>query len=118
MAIETRAPAKVNLALHVTGRRGDGYHLLDSLVVFAGVGDRLRVAAAARLSLTVTGPEGRGVSAGGDNLVLRAARLLDPGGGAAIALEKHLPAAAGIGGGSADAAAALRALAALWDRPL
>lgn len=112
------APAKVNLALHVTGRRPDGYHLLDSLVVFAGTGDRVTVEAAERLSLQVTGPFAQGVPAGEDNLVLRAARLLDPGRGARIVLEKRLPVASGIGGGSADAAAALRALSRLWQVPL
>lgn len=117
MPIEEAAPAKVNLALHVTGRRDDGYHLLDSIVVFAGVGDRLHAAPAAELSLTVTGPMAAGVPAGPGNLVWRAALLLG-GSGARLTLEKHLPAAAGIGGGSADAAAALRALARLWRRPL
>ncbi len=115
---EAFAPAKVNLTLHVTGRRGDGYHLLDSLVVFADVGDRLRAAPAAALSLAVAGPRAAGVPGGEANLVWRAARWLDPGGGAAITLEKHLPAAAGLGGGSSDAAAAMRALARLWRRAL
>lgn len=118
MAAEGFAAAKVNLALHVTGRRPDGYHLLDSLVVFVDVGDRVTVAPADALSLTVTGPRAAGVPVGDDNLVLRAARALAPGRGAAITLEKHLPAASGIGGGSADAAAALRALARLWDLPV
>lgn len=104
------APAKINLALHVVGQRADGYHLLDSVVVFAGVGDWVTAAPAERLSLTVSGPFAAGLT-GGDNLVLRAARAL--GVQAAIGLEKHLPIASGIGGGSADAAAALRVLAAL-----
>ncbi|RMD91691.1 MAG: 4-(cytidine 5'-diphospho)-2-C-methyl-D-erythritol kinase, partial [Alphaproteobacteria bacterium] len=111
-ATELFAPAKINLTLHVTGQRADGLHLLDSLVVFADVGDRLRLERAASFSLTVTGPRAAGVPAGEENLVMRAARLM----GAppvAITLEKHLPAAAGIGGGSADAAALLRGLAAL-----
>lgn len=112
------APAKVNLALHVTGQRADGYHLLDSLVVFADVGDRLTAEPAEGLSLTVTGPRAAGVPTGAENLVLRAARLLDPDRGASLTLDKHLPAAAGIGGGSSDAAAALRLLARLWDLPL
>lgn len=118
MAVEEFAPAKVNLALHVTGRRADGYHLLDSLVVFAAVGDRLRLAPAPSLRLTVTGPRAAGVPAGPENLVWRAAQMFDPKAGAAILLEKHLPAAAGIGGGSSDAAAALRGLARLRGRPL
>jgi 4-diphosphocytidyl-2-C-methyl-D-erythritol kinase len=117
MAIEEFAPAKLNLALHVTGQRADGYHLLDSLVVFAGVGDRVTVAPAGALTLTVTGPEGAALTAGEDNLVLRAARAFGTGRGAAIRLEKTLPVASGIGGGSADAAAALRALARLWGLP-
>lgn len=118
MPIEAFAPAKVNLTLHVLGRRADGYHLLDSLVAFADVGDRLRVQPAGTLTLELAGPRAAGVPADGSNLVLRAARWLDPQGGAAIRLEKHLPAAAGIGGGSSDAAAAVRALARLWRRPL
>ncbi|ESW61871.1 MAG: 4-diphosphocytidyl-2C-methyl-D-erythritol kinase [Rhodobacter sp. CACIA14H1] len=105
------APAKINLTLHVTGRRADGYHLLDSLVVFAGVGDVVSAAPADALSLTVTGPMAAGLSGEGDNLVLRAARLA--GVAARIGLEKVLPVSSGIGGGSADAAATLRLLARL-----
>lgn len=119
MAIEAFAPAKVNLALHVTGRRGDGYHLLDSVVIFADVGDRLCFEPAADLSLSVGGPFAAGVPVDGANLVLRAAALMaKPGRGARITLDKHLPHGGGIGGGSSDAAAALTALARLWDRPL
>ena len=109
------APAKVNLALHVTGRRDDGYHLLDSVVVLAGVGDWLTLAPSEALSLTVTGPRAAGVPADRRNLIWRAAELFAPGRGAAITLEKHLPHAGGIGGGSADAAAALRGLSELWQ---
>ena len=112
------APAKVNLALHVTGRRADGLHLLDSLVVFPAFGDRLEAEPAAGLSLAIEGPFAGDLGAGDDNLVVRAARLLDPSRGAAIRLAKHLPVASGIGGGSADAAAALRLLARLWGLPL
>lgn len=109
------APAKVNLALHVTGRRADGYHLLDSLVVFPRIGDRLEAEPAAGLSLSVAGPFAGALGTGADNLVLRAAETLrPPGQGAALRLVKTLPVAAGIGGGSADAAAALRLLARLW----
>jgi 4-diphosphocytidyl-2-C-methyl-D-erythritol kinase len=112
------APAKVNLHLHVIGRRDDGYHLLDSLVVFADVGDRLSVSAADDLSLEVTGPFASGLDAESDNLVLRAARALaDRSGRRAtgkLVLEKNLPVASGIGGGSADAAAALRLLQRFW----
>lgn len=112
------APAKVNLALHVLGRRDDGYHLLDSIVVFAAVGDRLTAEAADTISLGVTGPFAAGLAGEADNLVLRAARLLAQAGGvregARLTLRKELPVASGIGGGSADAAAALRVLARLW----
>jgi len=107
-------PAKVNLYLHVTGKRPDGYHLLDSLAVFPAIGDVLSVEPAETLSLAITGPFGATLAAEPDNLVLRAARLLNPNGGAALKLEKNLPVASGIGGGSADAAAALRLLAMHW----
>lgn len=112
---EAFAPAKINLTLHVTGRRPDGYHLLDSLVVFAGIGDRVTARPADRLILDVTGPMAAGVPVDGTNLVLRAAAAMGVT-GARITLEKHLPAAAGIGGGSSDAAAAMRALARLTGR--
>jgi 4-diphosphocytidyl-2-C-methyl-D-erythritol kinase len=120
-AAEEPAPAKVNLFLHVTGRREDGYHLLDSLAVFGPVADRLEAAPAAALSLSVAGPFGAALADEADNLVLRAARALaeaagaaPPGRGAALRLTKRLPVASGIGGGSADAAAALRLLDRLW----
>lgn len=118
------APAKLNLYLHVTGRRPDGYHLLDSLFVFADIGDRVAATPADGLSLTVTGPFAGALAAEADNLVLRAARALAEAAGiapkAALTLEKNLPVAAGLGGGSADAAAALTALSTLWglDLPL
>lgn len=123
MPVTAFAPAKVNLYLHVLGRRADGYHLLDSLVAFADIGDRVTAAPSEKIGLTIGGPEAAGLAGTGeDNLVLRAARALAAragiGAGAALHLEKHLPIAAGIGGGSADAAAALRALSLLWDRPL
>ncbi len=108
------APAKINLALHVTGRRADGYHLLNSLVVFTAAGDRVAVAAGGP-SLTVTGPFAAGVPVDGTNLCLRAAHAV--GVDAAITLDKALPVASGIGGGSADAAAVLRALGRVPDRP-
>ena len=112
------APAKINLCLHVTGQRPDGYHLLESLVVFADVGDVIEVRAAPTLSLRVIGPQARDLPVGEDNLVLRAARAFAGTAGAAITLTKNLPVASGIGGGSADAAATLRVLARLWDLPL
>lgn len=105
------APAKINLTLHITGQRVDGYHLLDSLVVFADLGDRLMLAPAATPALHVAGPMAEGVPTGPENLVLRSARLM--GVDLDIRLEKHLPAAAGIGGGSSDAAAVLRGILAL-----
>ena len=119
MPVTAFAPAKVNLYLHVLGRRADGYHLVDSLVAFAEVGDRLTAEPASTLSLEVSGPEAAGLgSVGSDNLVLRAARLLADharvAAGAALHLEKNLPVAAGIGGGSSDAAATLLALRKLW----
>jgi 4-diphosphocytidyl-2-C-methyl-D-erythritol kinase len=110
------APAKVNLTLHVTGLRGDGMHLLDSVVMFADVGDRLRARRADTATLVVTGPMAAGVPTDGRNLVLAASAQM--GVPAAFTLDKHLPAAAGIGGGSADAAAALRLLARLTGAPL
>ena len=112
------ARAKINLYLHVTGRRDDGYHLLDSLIVFAEAGDEIEVAAADHLSLTIDGPFAAGLETGPENLVLRAAAgLQDLTGtrhGAALRLTKTLPIASGIGGGSADAAATLRMLCDLW----
>ena len=114
------APAKVNLALHVTGRRADGLHLLDSLVVFADVGDWVGAEPARRLTLRVEGPFAHAVPVE-DNLVLRAARTLrDARGltaGARLTLAKGLPPASGLGGGSSDAAAAIRVLAGLWGVP-
>lgn len=117
-AITVEAPAKVNLYLHVTGKRADGYHLLDSLVAFAGVGDTLTLEPAEALSLTLAGPTAAALAGDDDNIVLRAARLLadhaEIRGGARVTLTKRLPVAAGIGGGSADAAAVLRGLVRLW----
>lgn len=129
------AGAKLNLALHVRARRADGYHDLDSVFVFCADGDEIYVEPADEISLVIEGPFAAGLSAGEDNLVLRSARALhaafdrnEPARremdaalgvsrGARITLVKHLPPASGIGGGSADAAATLRALVALWDLP-
>ncbi|WP_147164531.1 4-(cytidine 5'-diphospho)-2-C-methyl-D-erythritol kinase [Pararhodospirillum oryzae] len=114
------ACAKVNLTLHVTGRRPDGYHDLESLVVFAAVHDTLLAEPAEDLSLSVTGPTATGLAADDpdDNIVLKAAHRLAREAGVAprarLTLIKRLPVAAGIGGGSADGAAALRALVRLW----
>ncbi|WP_322096676.1 4-(cytidine 5'-diphospho)-2-C-methyl-D-erythritol kinase [Pelagibius sp.] len=113
-SLQETAWAKVNLTLQVTGRRADGYHELASLVVFADCGDRLTFAPSDELSLTLQGPFAGSLPATADNLVLRAARGIAELTGrplpCAITLTKTLPVAAGIGGGSADAAAVLRAL--------
>ncbi len=116
-----RAPAKLNLYLHVTGRRPDGYHLLDSLIAFVSIGDRVTVSEAPQPTFTVEGEFAADVPSGAtveDNLAVRAACLLAEMLGrppnVAVHLRKSLPPASGIGGGSADAAATLRALAALW----
>lgn len=115
-SVDAFAPAKINLALHVTGQRADGYHLLDSLVMLADVGDHIRVEKAPETTLTVVGPMAAGVPEDRRNLVVKAAEML--GVTAKITLDKHLPAAAGIGGGSSDAAAAIRALSYLFDVPV
>ena len=109
------APAKVNLNLKITGRRDDGYHLLDSTVIFTAFGDRLTVrTAAGQDSLTVTGPFAPVLGSETDNICLRAVRDYRAAGGAigplAITVEKHIPVGAGLGGGSSDAAAMLRFL--------
>lgn len=112
------AYAKINLSLRVVGRRQDGYHLLDSLVAFADIGDRIWAEPAEKLTLAVAGPFAAEVPLDDGNLVLQAAALLRQAGGvtcgATLTLEKNLPVASGIGGGSADAAATLRALISLW----
>lgn len=113
------APAKVNLTLHVTGQRADRYHLLDSLVVFANVGDSLTFRPASERRLMVRGEMSEGVPLDDSNLILQAAQLFPTDAGAEIVLDKVLPTAAGIGGGSSDAAAAIRGLSRLWglDHP-
>jgi 4-diphosphocytidyl-2-C-methyl-D-erythritol kinase len=109
-----QAPAKINLFLHVGARRDDGFHPLQSLAVFTDMGDRLAIAPGRELSLQIEGPFAKGLQAESDNLVLRAARALGTQ-GARLTLTKNLPVASGIGGGSADAAAALRGLNQLWN---
>ena len=113
-----RARAKVNLWLNVVGRRADGHHLLDSLVAFTDLADEIEAEPADRLSLTVDGPLAAALAEESDNLVLEGARLLADRGAvaprAALRLTKRIPVAAGLGGGSADAAAALGALVELW----
>jgi 4-diphosphocytidyl-2-C-methyl-D-erythritol kinase len=108
------AYAKVNLSLKVLGREADGYHRIDTLFAFCEDGDALEVEPGEGVTLRVTGPFARDVPAGADNLVLRAAAALDAPRGAVLTLDKRLPVAAGIGGGSADAAAALRLLNRFW----
>jgi len=112
------APAKINLALHLRRRRPDGYHDLESIFAFTDFGDTLHAAPAETLTLTLSGPTAAAVGPDSDNLVLRAGRALAAAAGmvpgAAVTLEKRIPVAAGLGGGSADAAAALRLLNRLW----
>jgi len=116
------APAKINLFLHLRGRRPDGYHRLESLAVFPGLGDRILAEPGPGLSLALEGPFAADLAADGSNLVLRAAALMvearGAGPGIALRLEKWLPVASGIGGGSADAAATLRLLGRLWAVPV
>ena len=118
-AVSVFAPAKINLFLHVGEKRDDNYHALESLVVFAETSDRLTLSPAAGISLSVSGRFAKALPNDSENLVLKAAQALLASPplekGAAITLEKNLPVASGIGGGSADAAAALRGLNALWD---
>jgi 4-diphosphocytidyl-2-C-methyl-D-erythritol kinase len=124
IAAAEAAPAKINLALHVVGRRADGYHNLESLVVFAEVGDELEASVAPADTLRITGPFAAGLPANETNLVIRAVgafrdRWPDTvAGGLSIELKKNLPVASGIGGGSADAAAALRLMAGLSAQPI
>jgi len=116
-ALQEPACAKINLTLHITGKRNDGFHTLKSLVVFAQFGDMLSAIASDEISLTISGPFA-GELSNTDNLVIKAAQALaDACGaarGAALHLEKNLPPASGMGGGSADAAATLRILQKLW----
>lgn len=120
MSVSVKAPAKINLYLHVTGKRPDGYHLLDSLFAFARDGDVITAKQADGLSLEIIGAPD--LSAGEDNIVIKAARKLAAALGiepnAHLVLEKNLPIASGIGGGSTDAAAALKALQVLWKKTL
>ncbi|VVT03225.1 4-diphosphocytidyl-2-C-methyl-D-erythritol kinase [Sphingomonas sp. EC-HK361] len=120
MIVET-APAKINLALHVRGRRPDGYHEIETLFAFCRDGDSVSVASAGQNSFAVTGPFAAALDGDGENLVIRAAlafaAVFAPATAHAIVLDKHLPVASGIGGGSADAAATLRALASLHGVP-
>jgi 4-diphosphocytidyl-2-C-methyl-D-erythritol kinase len=104
------APAKINLTLRVLGRRADGYHELESLVAFADLADRLNLVPGGHTALEIDGPFAAACGPSADNLVLKAARAAGLPAGL-FRLEKHIPVAAGLGGGSADAAAALRLIA-------
>jgi 4-diphosphocytidyl-2-C-methyl-D-erythritol kinase len=116
--MDETAYAKLNLALHVRGREPDGYHRLQTIFAFTEHGDRLSVAPSEDISLEVTGPFADAIGPAGDNLVTRAAHALRERfaveAGARLKLDKRLPVASGIGGGSADAAAALRLLSRFW----
>jgi 4-diphosphocytidyl-2-C-methyl-D-erythritol kinase len=119
--MRAHAPAKINLFLHILGRRPNGYHEMQSLVVFAAFGDDIEAEASNDLFLSVSGKlaSAIGTVVSDDNLVIRAAKLLreragNPALGARIALRKEIPAGAGLGGGSSDAAATLKLLNSLW----
>jgi 4-diphosphocytidyl-2-C-methyl-D-erythritol kinase len=117
--VEETAYAKINLALHVRGREADGFHRIETVFAFCEHGDRLSVAPGDGIGLSISGPFAGTLTAGEDNLVLRAARALaehcQVETGAAISLEKNLPVAAGLGGGSADAGAVFRLLCRFWS---
>ena len=118
MKINSFAAAKVNLALHVRGLKSNGYHELHSLVTFANIGDIIEVRPSNELKLTIEGPFADNVPKDTDNIVIKAAKFLLPDGKAHINLIKNLPVEAGLGGGSADAAATLRSLSKLWNIPI
>ena len=113
------APAKINFFLHITGKRNDGYHLLDSLVAFTDFGDEIEIKEANEFSFSINGDFGDALSADDNNLVIRAAKGLAEHNGrtpnVAIHLTKRLPIGGGVGGGSSDAAAVVRGLCKLWD---
>jgi 4-diphosphocytidyl-2-C-methyl-D-erythritol kinase len=117
--VTVAAAAKVNLALHIVGRRDDGFHLLESLIGFTEIADHITLTASDDISLDVSGPEQKALTDSNDNLIIRAARLVkdhvNGTGGAHFALEKHIPVAAGLGGGSADAAATVQGCETLWN---
>jgi 4-diphosphocytidyl-2-C-methyl-D-erythritol kinase len=118
-AVFVTAPAKINLSLHVGHRRADGYHDLESLVAFVAHADEIRLERDEAFTLSITGPFAGHIAPADDNLVLMAAKLLaketNARTGARIGLEKKIPVASGLGGGSADAAAVLRGLVRLWN---
>lgn len=116
--ISVTAPVKINLYLMLTGRREDGYHLVDTLIVFGAFGDQVTLEPSNRLELTVTGPFAEDLPANEENLVIRALQQLREKtgalGGARVTLDKRIPLASGVGGGSADAAAAMLGACRLW----
>ena len=116
--IEINAPAKLNLYLHVTGRRDDGFHLVDTLIAFCEFGDKVTVRPADGIELAASGPFADEVPDGDENLVTRALRLMREKsgaiGGGAVELEKNIPLASGVGGGSTDAASAMLGVNRLW----
>ena len=118
MKIESLAAAKINLALHVVGFNEKGYHSLDSLVTFANIGDVIQVRPYNSLKLSIDGPFASSVPQGAENIIIKAAKFLSLDGKAHIRLTKNLPVQAGLGGGSADAAATLRSLSKLWNVPI
>jgi 4-diphosphocytidyl-2-C-methyl-D-erythritol kinase len=115
--VRETAYAKINLALHVRRRRDDGYHELETLFAFVDAGDELAAAPASQDSLTVTGEFGAGLSNPFGNIVAKALNSLPHGAGWAVTLEKRLPVAAGLGGGSADAGAVFRMIERTHDLP-
>ena len=118
IALTLAAPAKVNLTLQITGQREDGFHLLESVIGFTAVADRITLTPADDITLAITGPEAKGLDEDSSNLTVRAAHLvkdhINASAGVHIALEKNIPVAAGLGGGSADAAATLAGCLELW----
>ena len=121
-AIRIYAPAKINLYLHVTGKRPDGYHLLDSLFVFADISDEIHIKPSKKLSFSIEGEFAENLKKEKNNIVIKATKILAKALGiiplVKIKLIKKLPVAAGLGGGSADAAAVLIGLSQLWESPL
>jgi 4-diphosphocytidyl-2-C-methyl-D-erythritol kinase len=113
--VRVAAPAKINLFLHVGAKRADGFHAMESLAAFVEVCDRLTFVSAKSLELRTAGPFAAKLPPHEENLVVRAAHALAPECGARIVLEKNIPVASGLGGGSADAAATLRGLNLLWE---
>ncbi|MBL6856374.1 MAG: 4-(cytidine 5'-diphospho)-2-C-methyl-D-erythritol kinase [Rhodobacteraceae bacterium] len=118
MKIESLAAAKINLALHVIGFNEERYHEIDSLVTFANIGDIIQVRPYNSLKLSIDGPFASSVPQGAENIIIKAAKFLSLDGKAHIRLTKNLPVQAGLGGGSADAAATLRSLSKLWNLPI